>query len=131
MIHVGGHEHEITKNDVEILHEEKEGIAVQSDGLITVALNTHLTIELVNEGLAREFVSRVQNLRKEAGFDVVDRISISFSDAGPITEALQEQKTYVLNETLAKEIHPMQEPDGFVREVEINDHKVRVGIKRV
>lgn len=131
MIHVGGHEHEITKNDVEILHEEKEGIAVQSDGLITVALNTHLTIELVNEGLAREFVSRVQNLRKEAGFDVVDRISISFSDAGPITEALQEQKTYVLNETLAKEIHPMQEPDGFVREVEINDHKVRVGVKRV
>ncbi len=131
IVNVGGHEFEITRNEVEILHEEKEGLAVQSDGGLTVALDTHLTPPLIEEGLAREFVNRVQNLRKDAGFEVIERIQISFNGNEKLTSAIANQRQYILNETLASDIRATVEQGEFTKEVEINDQSVTISVKRV
>jgi isoleucyl-tRNA synthetase len=131
MIHIAGHEFEITKNEVEILHEEKEGMAVQSDGSLTVGLDTHLTSELIDEGFAREFINRVQNLRKEAGFEVVERIKIAFDGSDTLKKAVMNQKPYILNETLSTDILTAFAPGEFSKEVEINDEKIKIGVQRI
>ncbi len=131
MIHIAGHEFEVTKNEVEILHEEKEGLAVQSDGSLTVGLDTHLTPELIDEGFAREFINRVQNLRKEAGFEVVERIRIAFDGSDTLKKAVSNQKAYILNETLSTEILTTYAHGEFAKEVEINDEKVQISVQRI
>ena len=131
MIHLGGHEFEVTKNEVEILHEEKEGLAVQSDGSLTVGLDTHLTPELIDEGLAREFVNRVQNLRKEAGFEVIERIKIAFDGSDTLKKAVNNQKSYILSETLCTEIHMAFAHGEYSKEVEINDEKIQISVQRI
>jgi isoleucyl-tRNA synthetase len=131
MVNVGGREFEITKDEVEVLHEEKEGLAVQSDGNLTVALDTHLTPALLEEGIAREFVNRVQNLRKDAGFEVVERIRISFNGSDKLKNALTSQRHYVLNETLATEIDTPVAEGEFTKEVEIDDENVTISVKRI
>ncbi|MBL7993953.1 class I tRNA ligase family protein, partial [bacterium] len=130
MVHVGGHEFEVTKNEVEILHEEKEGLAVQSDGAITVGLDTHLTQGLIDEGVAREFINRVQNLRKEAGFEVIERIKITFDGSDTLKKAVVGQKQYILNETLSTEILTAFAHGEFSKEVEINDEKIQISVQR-
>ncbi|HMV26263.1 MAG TPA: isoleucine--tRNA ligase [bacterium] len=130
-LNVAGHEVAITKADVEILHEEKEGLAVQSDADLTVALDTHLTAELVDEGIAREFINRVQNLRKDADFEVTDRIIITLQAEPTILKAIQNQKNYIMNETLATEIS-VQSPEGeIVRGAELHDTTLEIGLRRV
>ncbi len=131
MIHVAGHEFEVTKNEVEILHEEKEGLAVQSDGSLTVGLDTHLTPALIDEGFAREFINRVQNLRKEAGFEVVERIRIAFDGSETLKNAVVNQKEYILNETLSTEILTAFAHGEFSKEVEINDEKIQISVQRI
>ena len=68
----------IEPGDVEIETEAREGFAVQSDGRLTAALDTALTDDLVDEGFAREMINKIQFMRKEAGFDVVDRINVYY-----------------------------------------------------
>jgi len=130
-LHFEGHEYEITKDEVEVLHEEKEGLAVQSDANLTVALDTHLTPPLIDEGLAREFVNRVQNLRKEANFDVTDRIRIAFKSDQKLKAAVYNQKQYVLSETLALEMAQEFSPGDFSKAVEIEDHEVTISVTKV
>lgn len=129
MIHVGGHDHEVTREDVDILHDEKEGLAVQSDGSLTVALDTHLTDSLIDEGIAREFINRVQNMRKEAGFEVVDRIRIRFDSNERIARAIRNQEAYVTSETLSTEITPGANGKEAA-EFEINGESVRIGVTK-
>lgn len=124
-------EYEITLADVEVLHEEKEGLAVQSEQNLTVALDTHLTQDLIDEGIARETVNRIQNLRKEAGLSVTQRIHIAIEAPADILEALQRQKAYVLGETLADSILPAMNHSMSVRETDINGHTVRIGIQTI
>lgn len=131
MMHFGGHEFEVTKNEVEILHEEKEGLAVQSDGAITVGLDTHLTPALIDEGVAREFINRVQNIRKEAGFEVVERIKITFDGSDALKNAVINQKQYILSETLSTEILTAYGHGEFSKEVEINDEKIQISVQRI
>jgi isoleucyl-tRNA synthetase len=130
MIHVGGHEFEITRQDVEILHEEKEGLAVQSDGELTVAIDTHLTEELIEEGIAREFVNRIQHLRKEAGYEVIDRIRVRFEGPPVVREAIERQKQYVSSETLSHEILAEFEDGDRVGEYDLNGHRVRISVRK-
>lgn len=129
MIHVGGHDHEVTREDVDILHDEKEGLAVQSDGVLTVALDTHLTDSLIDEGIAREFINRVQNLRKDAGFEVVDRIRIRFDSSERVVRAIRNQEAYVSRETLSTEIAPGANGKDAV-EFEIHGESVRIGVTK-
>ena len=91
----------ITKDDVEILSQDIEGWKVASSGNLTVALDVSLTNELQNEGIARELVNRIQNLRKESGFDVTDKIDIRLKEHQILEKAINENLTYIKQETLA------------------------------
>lgn len=130
-INFEGKEYEITKDEVDILHEEKEGLAVQSEGGLTVALDTHLTQDLIDEGIAREFINRVQNLRKDAGYEVVQRITIFFQADSKIAEAVYRQKDYILNETLAASITETFAENAFVKDTDVNGQAVRLGVLRI
>ncbi len=123
-------EYEISKDDVEILHEEKEGLAVQSDGDLTLAIDTHLTQDLIDEGIARELVNRIQNLRKEAGFEVIQRIRIAVSAGPGIAEPIGRQKNYILSETLAESVDGSFAGDMIIRECDINGEPVKIGVIR-
>ncbi|MDD5699368.1 MAG: isoleucine--tRNA ligase [Victivallaceae bacterium] len=99
-----GSELEIGAADLEIRRQEKAGLTVASAAGITIALDTKLNRELEEEGLAREFVSRVQNLRKEMGFEVADRIVVRYVLNSDFKSALVNFKDYICNEVLAVEL---------------------------
>ena len=104
---------------------------MESDGTITVALDTELNDELIDEGLAREFVSRVQNLRKAAGLEVTDRIKIYCNAGTRVNKALERMATYVMQETLAAEL--TKDPPETVRvsKEDINGEEAIIGIEKV
>lgn len=84
------------------MSHEITGWAVQTEGNITIALDTHLDEALILEGVAREFVNRVQNLRKKAGFEVTDRITVRHNSAGEAGKAAEKFRDYISTETLAE-----------------------------
>ena len=88
----------------EIVSESAEGLTVQSENGTTVALDIRISEELRLEGLAREFVNRVQNMRKNAGFDVIDRINIYYETSSDLLKAIENRRDYICNETLAEEL---------------------------
>lgn len=94
----------IERNDVEIISEDIPGWLVTNEGTLTVALDITITDELKNEGIAREFVNRIQNLRKESGFEVTDKIVIEISDNQYSNEAIKAFNDYISGQTLATQI---------------------------
>ena len=90
--------------DVEISSQDIEGWLVASSGPLTVALDIHVTDELRKEGIARELVNRIQNLRKESGFEVTDKIDIKIQKDGYVEEAVANNIKYIKNETLTAEL---------------------------
>jgi len=103
----------VFKEDVEVIAEDIQGWMVETDGQITVALDTALTEELIDEGLAREFVNRVQNLRKDSGFEVTDRIRIVHASSERLAKALGRMAQYVQQETLAVELRPVSNTEAL------------------
>ena len=99
-------------DDIEIRRQEKPGIAAANEGEITVALDLNLDESLKLEGLAREVVNRIQNLRKEAGFDVSDRIKIFFDVPHFVNKAIGKHEKYISKETLATELISSASLDG-------------------
>ena len=132
-IPLNGSEATIMKEDVEILHEDIKGWVVESHNDLTVALDTELTEDLINEGLGREFVNRVQNMRKDAGFDVTDRIRVFYTAGDRLKKALTMLGPYVKSETLALELAAAAEPSpaGFSAEFDVNGEPCSVTIARV
>ncbi len=128
---VNGSTYQIGKDDVEILREDIEGWLVESDGTTTVALDTELTDELVAEGMAREFVNRVQTLRKEAGFDVTDRINLSFEVSPTLRDQLNAQEGYIRAETLAVGFSDTPLHDGHRATVDIGGEQVTIVVERI
>ncbi len=128
-LNVNDTEVEITLDDVEIVSDNIEGWLVASDEGITVALDTKLTPELLNEGLAREFVNRIQNLRKHSNLEVTDRINIHYNASESIKAAIESLSDYVMNETLADNITVSDNLDG--EELDIDDLKLIVKIEKV
>jgi isoleucyl-tRNA synthetase len=104
-IDLGGEKVEITSEDVVITSEDIEGWMVANDGDITVALDVHLTPELEAEGMARELVNRIQNLRKDKDFDVTDRIKLTLENHEAINHAITKFKDYICAEVLATELN--------------------------
>jgi isoleucyl-tRNA synthetase len=129
LVPINGIEITVTRDDVEILHENIKGWVAESINDLTVALDTELTEELINEGNAREFVNRVQNLRKDSGFDVVDRIRISFAGSERLQKAISSLESYIKNETLAVELRT--DPDLKGDEIDLNGEICRLHIERV
>ena len=130
-IKIKDQEHIINIDDVEIIHNDIKGWLVESDNEITVALDTELTNGLIDEGFAREFVNRVQNMRKDAGFEVTDRIKIYYSASQRLIDAINNEKDYILTETLATSIDIRNLASDYCTNWDINGEKVEIGIERI
>jgi isoleucyl-tRNA synthetase len=116
--------------DVEIISEDIPGWQVANEGKLTVALDVTVTEELRNEGIAREFINRIQNIRKEAGFDVTDKISIQIEDHDFIREAVKKHAGYIGSQTLATDVRLVPNLNGAnVKEVDIDEVVVKIGIE--
>ncbi|HTX19586.1 MAG TPA: isoleucine--tRNA ligase [Bacteroidota bacterium] len=129
-IPVNGETFAITKEDVEVLHEDLHGWMVESDGGMTVALDTEITEELRREGFAREFVNRVQNMRKDAGFDVTDRISVYYTGTEKLLSALEGLRDYISRETLAVGVIPTLHAGEFSAKDVVNGEECEISIER-
>ena len=103
---------EITGSDVEIINTEITGWVVETQEGVTVAMDAELNDELIKEGLAREFVNRVQNMRKDAGFEVIDRINIKLNGSSNLVNAVISFNEYITNETLADSISEQGNLEG-------------------
>jgi len=103
-IDINGAIETILLDEVEITTEDIEGWLVANQGNLTVALDVSINEALKNEGIARELVNRIQNLRKEKGLEVTDKIRITLKKDGVIDKAVESNATYIKNETLAKEL---------------------------
>jgi isoleucyl-tRNA synthetase len=126
---VAGNTVTIVREDVSVTAQSIEGWLVDSEAGLTVALDTTLNLDLVNEGLAREFVNRVQNMRKDAGFDVTDRIRIQFQAPPRIAEAVEKLAAYVMSETLATQVS--QGMNGNATRLDIDGENCDISITRV
>jgi isoleucyl-tRNA synthetase len=122
---------EIQPDEVEVHAEGRSGLAVASEGAYLAALKTELTQALQREGLAREFVRRVQELRKEAGFEIADRIHLYLQGTSDLLAAVESLDEYVMGETLALELHQVEPPEEAVTsEVWFEGQWMKVGVVR-
>jgi isoleucyl-tRNA synthetase len=132
---VNGEEVELGPDDLIIQSEGIEGWLVEQEGDVTVALDTEITPELRAEGLARETVKRIQNLRKDAGFEVTDRIEIAYHGSDEIAAAVAEYGDWIRNETLAVELQPSDQSQQVVGEAvetyAIREEELTIGVRRV
>ncbi len=103
-LNAGGAEVKLTAEEMEVQKLEKEGLAVESDGAVTVALDTTIDETLRDEGYAREMVNKIQNMRKSSGFNVTDRISVLVKTEEPLQSAVRRHSDYICQETLADRI---------------------------
>jgi len=121
----------ITKEDIIVVSSEIEGWAVESNGTVTVAIDKELDEQLIAEGLAREFVNRVQNMRKDAGFEVTDKIKIYYSGSKLIVGAVESFNQYIANETLAECLERNGNEDkGFKQDWEIGEQTCSINIEK-
>ena len=125
----GGVEIVLGKEDLLIEMTSKEGFVEQGDNKITVVLDTNLTPELIEEGFVRELISKVQNMRKEAGFEVMDRITVYEKDNEVLAKYLEDNRDFVLKEVMASDI-VTGSVDGYTREWDINGEHVTLGVKK-
>jgi isoleucyl-tRNA synthetase len=124
-IEIEGQTMEILTEDVEILSAEIKGYKVASEGKITVALDVELTDNLISEGIARELVSKLQNLRKESNLEVTDKIKVKIEPHDYIKNSIISYKTYICTEILATEME-FEEPISGGAEIEVDDIKLNV-----
>jgi isoleucyl-tRNA synthetase len=103
-ISAGGQQIILKPDDVEIASEDIPGWLVASEGRLTVALDVNITQDLKDEGIAREFVNRIQNLRKESGFEVTDKITVDIQRHDHINSAVENFSDYIAAQTLARTV---------------------------
>jgi isoleucyl-tRNA synthetase len=123
---------EILPEEVEVRVQAKEGFAVASEGAYLAALVTELTPELEAEGLAREFVRRVQDLRKQAELEIADRIEIHYQTSPKLEKAIQDFDAYIRGETLALVLSNKEISEGFAKaEDEFDGETCVIGLRKV
>lgn len=127
---ISGEEYIIEHADVEVSSEDIEGWLVASEGSVTVALDTALDEILIKEGIAREFVNRVQNIRKNSGFEVTDRISIQTVCSENIRSAVETMSEYISNETLAESI-TFADMLNDAADADINEESVKISVAKL
>ncbi|GIM52762.1 isoleucine--tRNA ligase [Capnocytophaga cynodegmi] len=115
--------------DVEITTQDIEGWLVASSGGLLVALDIHITDELRKEGIARELVNRIQNIRKDSGFDVTDKINICIQKQKAVEEAVSDNLEYIKSETLTSELTFAENVSG--EPIEFDDIVTKISVERV
>ncbi|MFO7370467.1 MAG: isoleucine--tRNA ligase [Bacteroidales bacterium] len=124
-ISAGGQQINLKPDDVEITSEDIPGWLVASEGRLTVALDVNITQDLKDEGIAREFVNRIQNLRKESGFEVTDKITVDIQRHEHINSAVENFSDYIAAQTLARTVTLVDMADmPGAQAVEIDDNVI-------
>ncbi len=119
-------------DDVEIISEDIPGWLVANDGKITIALDINISTELIEEGIAREFVNRIQNLRKDSGFDVVDKINIFILSNPEFNSAITKFNDYICSQTLAEKINIVEKIEQKNNiSVQVNNFETQLSVERV
>ena len=132
MLEVAGEQLEVTREDFEITSEDMPGWLVASEGKLTVALDITVTDELRREGVARELINRIQNLRKDSGLEVTDKISVEVEALDELSDSLAIFGDYVAQQVLAVEIKVVAEPAGeFVATTDLDEKPLRIALSRL
>ena len=129
-LNVAGQDIELTKEDLLIEMTQMEGFVANSDKGITVVMDTNLTPELINEGFVREIISKIQTMRKDADFEVMDKIAVTVSGNDKIAKLMEDNKEQIQKVCLADSIL-QGEAKGFVKEWDINGEKVSFGVEKI
>ncbi len=130
VITVNGSEETLAKDDLLIEAAQMEGYISATDHGITVVLDTNLTPELIEEGFVREVISKIQTMRKDAGFEVMDHIRISAKDNDKVIEVIKNNESTIKSEVLANET-VYGAAEGFTKEWNINGEKVVLGVEKL
>ena len=129
-LHLPSGDVSLEPSDYEVSSEDMPGRLVATEGRLTIALDITVTPELRNEGVARELVNRIQNLRKDSGFEVTDKITAYIENLPEVAEAVQGFRDYIASQTLAREI-VLQDSVADAVEVEwLDDRKIMIRIER-
>ncbi|MFR6513994.1 MAG: isoleucine--tRNA ligase [Ruminococcus sp.] len=126
---VNGQEIELFKEDLLIDTAQIEGYESVNDNGITVVLDTNLSPELLEEGFVREIISKIQTMRKEADFEVMDRIKVTYEGSEKAEAVFEKNNTLIAGEVLADEVVKAQ-PAGYVKEWKINGEAVTMGVEK-
>ena len=126
---INGNDVELTEEDLLIETAQTEGYVSESDGETSVVLDTNLTPELIEEGFVREIISKIQTMRKEADFEVMDRIKVTYEGSEKAEAVFEKNNTLIAGEVLADEVVKAQ-PAGYVKEWKINGEAVTMGVEK-
>ena len=127
---IEGQECEISTSDVEIISEDIPGWLVANEGSLTIALDISVSDDLRKEGLARELVNRIQNMRKSAGLEITDKICIEISSSDEMDDAVNDFKDYIKKQVLAESLNVIDNQSDGV-ELDFEDFKLFVKIEKV
>jgi isoleucyl-tRNA synthetase len=119
----------LTSQDVEITSQDIPGWLVANANGITVALDITISEELKQEGIARELVNRIQNIRKDSGLEVTDKIKVQIQQQDELEQAIKNNEAYIMSETLTKELLFTAEVSGGI-EIEFDDIKTKILISK-
>ena len=121
--------YQLIPEDVEIITEDMPGWLVMNEGALTIALDIELTDSLIEEGIARELINRIQNLRKSSGLEITDRIEVALSRVGQIEKAVAHFNDYIASQVLATSLQVVDDlSEG--EEVEVDNQSVKIAIKK-
>ena len=126
---IDGNEVELTPEDVLTEMTQKEGYVSETDNGITVVLDTNLTEELLEEGFVREIISKIQTMRKEADFEVMDHITVSAENNDKLFDIIKKNESTIKNDVLADEII-LGQAKGYTKEWNINGENIVLGVEK-
>ena len=131
-IEINGEQLPLVIEDFDITSEDMPGWLVASEGKLTVALDITITPELKLEGVARELVNRIQNIRKDSGFDVTDKIKVEIESSDLVNGSIEVYSEYIASQTLAISVAGSETPNGdFITEIEIDEQTIKIAVTRI
>ena len=131
MLDVDDEQLPVVREDFDITSEDMPGWLVSTEGRLTVALDVTITDELRREGVARELINRIQNIRKDSGFEVTDKIVVEIEDSPMVHEGVEAFADYIAQQTLAVSLKLAAEPDGkFVNKVEFDESDLTIAVSK-
>jgi isoleucyl-tRNA synthetase len=128
-LNVDGKQIELLPDEILIEVNSRENYGVESDGEFTVGLPTIISEELAEEGFCREMIHQIQNLRKEANFNIENTINTSIICSIDEKNIIEKYRDYIMKETLSKKLSFDFEDDMFIKDLKINNSVIKVGIK--